>query len=197
MEHQAPSQRLRPHVLLLTGFPGVGKTTVIRKVADRLTAKRRAGFFTEEIRVYGRRQGFRLVTFDGQERVIAHVDFSPTYRVSKYGVDVGAIDRMVEASLTLDPSVDIYLVDEIGKMECFSERFVGAMRTLLNADKIVVATVAQKGGGFISEVKQRDDIEIWSLTRDNRDGMPERVAGWISRQWKSRDGVTKLPSSAE
>src|SRR5512134_567631 len=62
-------------VLLLTGVPGIGKTTVIRRVADRLRGRRLAGFYTEEIRENGDRRGFRLAGFDGTERVIAHADF--------------------------------------------------------------------------------------------------------------------------
>ena len=45
--------------LLLTGVPGVGKTTVIRKVADALAARRVRGFLTREMRSRGRRVGFR------------------------------------------------------------------------------------------------------------------------------------------
>lgn len=79
-------------VLLLTGVPRIGKTTVIRRVADRLKEKRLGGFYTEEIRGHGGRRGFRLVGFDGTERIIAHVDFPKVHRVGKYGVDVEAID---------------------------------------------------------------------------------------------------------
>lgn len=167
------------HVLLLTGSPGIGKTTAIRKVAECLTDHCLGGFYTEEIRNHGKRQGFRLVTFGGQETVIAHVDFSKTQRISKYGVDVARIDAMVEHSLGLNRTVDVYLVDEIGKMECLSHRFIAAMRELLDSKKSVVATVAQKGRGFIAEVKQRKDADLWELTHNNRDEIPEQVVAWI------------------
>jgi nucleoside-triphosphatase len=123
--------RIRRSVLLLTGVPGIGKTTVIRRVAERLKGRKLGGFYTEEIREDGDRRGFRLVGFDGTERVIAHVSFPKARRVGKYGVDVGAIDEATEL-LADDPAVQVYLVDEIGKMECLSERFVAAVRTLLS-----------------------------------------------------------------
>jgi nucleoside-triphosphatase len=170
-----------PHVLLLTGSPGVGKTTLIRKIAVALSTQRLGGFYTEEIRRHGQRQGFRLVTFAGREAVIAHLDFSHAERVSKYGVDVAAIDTVVEEALAVEKSIDIYLVDEIGKMECLSGRFVAAMQVLLDAEKPVVATIAQKGGGFISEVKQRRDSELWKLTRTNRDSLPEKALTWLGK----------------
>ncbi len=77
--------------LLLTGRPGVGKTTVLRAVARLLAGAHLIGFYTEEIREAGERRGFRLVTFDGKEAILAHIDL-PFSRVSKYGVDVAVID---------------------------------------------------------------------------------------------------------
>jgi nucleoside-triphosphatase len=77
-----------PHVLLITGTPGIGKTTVIRRVAERVDAEGLRGFYTEEIRERRERRGFRLVSFDGTERIIANVDYPKRYRVGRYGVDV-------------------------------------------------------------------------------------------------------------
>jgi nucleoside-triphosphatase len=70
-------------VLLITGRPGAGKTTVIRKVAASLSSRHVAGFYTEEIRGRAGRQGFRAVTFDGETRVISHVDLGGPHRVGK------------------------------------------------------------------------------------------------------------------
>ena len=60
--------------LLLTGIPGVGKTTVLRKVAERLSGVELGGFLTDEIRVEGKRVGFAIETFDGDSATLAHVD---------------------------------------------------------------------------------------------------------------------------
>ena len=166
-------------MLLITGSPGSGKTTVIRKVAAALSGRRLGGFYTEEIRVRGERKGFRLATFDGQERVMAHVDFRGPQRVGRYGVDVPVIDQLADSALAVREAVDVYLVDEIGKMECMSSRFVAALGGLLDSRKPVVATIAQKGGGPIAEIKDRKDAELWEVTRANRDGMPQEVLAWL------------------
>jgi nucleoside-triphosphatase len=114
-----------------------------------LKGRKLGGFYTEEIRESGERRGFQLVGFDGTERVIAHIGFPKTHRVGKYGVDVGAIDEATEL-LADDPAVQLYLVDEIGKMECLSERFAAVMRTLLIGPKPVrrrsPSTVAGSSG---------------------------------------------------
>jgi nucleoside-triphosphatase len=173
--------REKPHVLLITGQPGIGKTTVIRRVADGLDAKELRGFYTEEIRQRGERRGFRLMSFDGATRVIAHVDFPKSCRVGKYGVNVQALDDAAPL-LHPDPEADVYLVDEIGKMECFSERFVAAMRALLSYGTPVVASVGARGDGFIAEVKRRPECELWEVTHANRDDFPARVVAWIDER---------------
>jgi nucleoside-triphosphatase len=167
---------------MVAGVPGVGKTTLLLRVASSLAARgtaRCSGFTTEEIRAGGRRQGFRIVPLSGPGRVMAHVDFRVPNRVGRYGVDVSAVDATAAATLALDPDVSLYLVDEIGKMECFSERFVQAVRALLDARKRVVATVARRGAGFIAEVKRRPDVELWEVTVRNRDSLVGSILAWI------------------
>jgi len=56
--------------LLLTGNPGVGKTTLIRALTERLEEVTCAGFYTEEKRQRGQRVGFRVITLDGQEETL-------------------------------------------------------------------------------------------------------------------------------
>ena len=166
-------------MLLLTGMPGIGKTTVIRKAAILLEGRRLGGFYTEEIREQGQRLGFRLVTFNGLQKIIAHVEFSAIHRVGKYGVDIAAIDESARIALALNEDTDLYLVDEIGKMECLSSGFIAAMRNLFKTDKPLVATIGKKGGGFIEEVKQRPDALIWEVTHKNRDVLPNRIVDWL------------------
>lgn len=177
----------RARCLLLTGVPGVGKTTVICRVAEAFSTHRLAGFYTEEIREKGTRQGFRLRGFDGSECVIAHVDFSSRYRVGKYGVDVAALDEVIERVLYPRSEIELILVDEIGKMECLSERFVLLMRELLKGETPVVATVGRKGEGFITEVKLRSGCPLWEITRANREAMPQQVVAML-QEWLPKSG---------
>jgi nucleoside-triphosphatase len=138
------------------------------------------GFHTEAIRARDRRLGFRLVGFDGTEQVIAHIDLAGPHRVGKYGVDVEALDASTPL-ITPDAAAEVYLVDEIGKMECLSLRLVAAMRTLFDGAIPVVATVALKGGGFIAEAKRKPGSAIWEVTRENRDALPARILTWLAK----------------
>ncbi len=106
-------------VYLLTGRPGTGKTSLIKEAVARYRS-RAGGFYTEEIRSQGTRLGFKLVTLDGQEAVLSHVGIQSPYRVGKYGVDVGSLERVGVATLRQAVKErDLIVVDEIGKMELF------------------------------------------------------------------------------
>ncbi len=167
------------HVLWLTGAPGVGKTTVIQRVAEELPNQSLGGFCTEEIRHGDIRQGFRLEGFRGGSAVMAHVEFPKRYRVGRYGVDVGAIDELSRTALSREPPADIYLVDEVGKMECMSTRFIRALRALLDGRCTIVGTIARTGGGPVADLKRWPGSTLWEVTRDNREEMPARVLAWL------------------
>jgi nucleoside-triphosphatase len=164
--------------LLLTGRPGIGKTTAIRRVANALAGERIAGFYTEEQRSRGSRTGFQIVTLDGRSRPMAGIDIRSPQRVGKYGVDVTVIDAVAETALAPE-AAEVFLVDEIGKMECASRSFVAAVRRLLAADRVVVASVALKGDGLIAEVKRLPGIDLREVTAQNREHLPEELIGWV------------------
>lgn len=173
-------RRAMPHALLLTGTPGVGKTTVVVRVVERLPDHRIKGFVTEEIRDRrGRREGFLARPFGGDEVTMASVGRRGPPRVGRYGVDVEALDGLTERYLGQAEDTDLYVVDEIGKMECFSRSFIRAMRRLLDGPTPLVATVGLRGRGLVADAKTWPGTELWQVTRENRDEMPDRVLLWL------------------
>jgi nucleoside-triphosphatase len=170
---------VRTSNLLITGRPGVGKTTVLVDAVRRLEDVRLAGLVTGEIREAGRRMGFAAETLTGDRRVMAHVEIASPHRVGRYGVDVAAIDDVVELALAEEPAADAFVIDEIGKMELFSARFVAAMERLLADPRPLVASIAQRGPGLIAEARRRPDAELWGVDVGNRDAMPGEVETWV------------------
>lgn len=167
--------------ILLTGPPGCGKTTAIVKTAHLLHDLRVSGFHTEEIREDHERVGFRIVTFSGEKGILAHRSFTGGPRVSRYVVDVQGFERL--ALPAIDPALggsaskaDAFIIDEIGKMECYSRAFQDAIRRLLDSPKPVLATIALKGSGIIAEIKSREDVELISISAANRDSLPAELA---------------------
>jgi nucleoside-triphosphatase len=166
-------------ILLVTGVSGVGKTTLMVRLLAALRNRRVGGFTTQDIREGGRRVGFRIIPHRGTERIMAHVARCGSPRVGRYGIDVNAIDEVARQSLALDPAIDVYLLDEIGKMECYSQEFCRNMSELLDSNKTVVATISRHGGGFIAAVRGRPDAELWEVTPANRDPLLERLLAWL------------------
>jgi nucleoside-triphosphatase len=167
--------------LFLTGRPGVGKTTVIKGIVETL-GEETDGFYTEEIREAGKRQGFRLVSLRGEQVTMAHVRLRVRGRprVGRYGVDVAAIEQVGVAALERAMvQKRIVIIDEIGKMELFSQIFKRVVLAAMDGRAPVIATVMAHPQPWVDTLKGRPDVTLWDVKVENRDEMPARVLGWL------------------
>lgn len=175
-------------ILLITGRPGVGKTTLIRKLAG-LLGRRAAGFYTEEIRESGERVGFRLVTLDGRTAVFAHVGWAghATHRVGRYGVDLDVLDRIgVQALRQGVKRRRVILVDEIGKMELASDAFRTAMEEAASGAAPMVAAITVAPHPWAEAFRRRPDVTLCEITPANRDQVLDAAHAWLRARsvWK-------------
>jgi nucleoside-triphosphatase len=164
--------------ILLTGPPQCGKTTVVQKVVARWPG-RASGFYTREVRQHGTRLGFEIVTLAGATALLSHVDFPGPHRVGKYGVNLDNFHRVALPALAAIPGVDLVVVDEVGKMECLSARFVTAIESLWRQPVPLLVTVAEKGGGYIAVIKEKPGKILITVTPGNRDELPDRILGLL------------------
>ena len=172
--------------ILLTGLPGVGKTTIIKQLAHSLASHQPDGFFTQEIRENGIRKGFELVTLDGRRQLLSHVSIPGPHRVGRYGVDLTGFEKLLETlDLRHSPS-QLVILDEIGQMECLSPRFIEEVEALLDSSKMVVATVGLKGGGFPATVRSRPDCQVVTVTLSNRSTLFSTILPEITTILSSR-----------
>ena len=155
--------------ILLTGRPGCGKTTLIRKVISRFPGPM-AGFYTQEIRFAGVRAGFELLTLDGQRAVMAHVDIRSSHRVGKYGVYIGVLDELAVPALYqgLDEN-GLLIIDEIGPMEILSHHFRQAVMDVLQSPVRVLGSIVRRSIPFTDAIKSRPNIELIDVRLDNRE----------------------------
>jgi nucleoside-triphosphatase len=179
--------------LLLTGKPGTGKTALIKKALTR-TAIRAGGFYTEEIRTGGVREGFRIVTLDGQEAVFAHVSGSGPHQVSKYKVDTSVLDAVdvsaLERALQED---DLIVIDEIGKMELLSPEFQKAVKEIIKSGKKLLGTIMFSPHPFADQIKGRPNVEVLSVTKDSQPQVMKRILAWLSGRSFNRNSNPGIP----
>jgi len=166
-------------VYLLTGRPGTGKTSLIKQAVTEIAGKA-GGFYTEEIRNQGIRQGFRLVTLDGQSTILAHIEIQSPYRVGKYGVDIDGLDRVgVSALRRAAQQRELVVVDEIGKMELFSANFREVVLHIIDSGRQLLGTIMLNPNPWADEIKRRPQVNLVPVTRTNYHQVLAGLRHWL------------------
>jgi nucleoside-triphosphatase len=161
--------------ILLTGSPGCGKTTAIKRILAQLS-RPAGGFYTEEVREGGTRNGFKIVTLDGREGMLAHVNIQSSARIGRYGVDTRVVDSIAVDSIRHALAEKrLVVIDEIGPMEIFSGAFCQAVMDALASDSVVLGTIVKRRNMFADKIKALPNITLIEVTTVNRDRMVHEI----------------------
>jgi len=171
-------------VILLTGRPGVGKTTAIKSIVSLLGGQA-AGFYTREIRARSQRTGFEIVTLDGRRAWLASrsetVIFKEELPFGKYRVNLRAIDSVAVPALKRALQAGrIIIIDEIGPMEMASELFCQTVKAILAGEAPVVGTIARRPHPFADQVRRHPRVRLKPITLTNREQIPEQIVTKLS-----------------
>ena len=166
----------------ITGMPSVGKTQTLIKIIESLEERgyNVEGMVTEPILEKKKRVGFYVVDWQTREKeVFAHIDIDSKDKVGRYGIDIGALEKVgipaIEKAIN-DKEIDIIIIDEIGKMEMLSERFCEVVIDTLDSDKPMIVTLHKKSRSpLLQDVRRRDDIRILEVTPVNRNLLPYKI----------------------
>ena len=165
-------------------MPGCGKTTLIKKIVCKLNQPV-SGFFTNEIRQYGRRVGFEVKTFGQPVRqgVLSLIDISSKYRVGQYYVDIEAFESIVLPEIQLGLQMNnLLVIDEIGKMELLSSRFKDMLITIFDNKKTLLATISYKPQPFCDRLKSHADVDLIVVDKSNRDKLADVIEMRLDKQ---------------
>ena len=169
--------------ILITGPPGCGKSTLIIRVSEKIGVRAR-GFTTAEMRsAAGVREGFKITTLSGAEGVLARKDLREGPRVGSYRVnlkdleDIGAAE--LEAAID-DPDARLIVIDEIARMELFSQRFRHALERALDSAKPLLGTLQARRDPFLDEVRARPDVLVVRIERQKLDEAERLVSADVA-----------------
>lgn len=196
---------------LVTGQPGCGKTTAVKRLAAELAevGVRLRGFVTEEVLSGGSRVGFDVVTFpDGQRGVLSRKG-GPSHqpRTGAYSVDVRSFEALALPTLQDDGRGDdehvVYVLDEIGRMELHSDAFATTVEQLLvRGVRLLGAITAPIYGHrvpFCDRVSASKGVAVQRLTSKIREAAVQQLCSSLLQRWgvAASSGGKRQPTADE
>jgi nucleoside-triphosphatase THEP1 len=166
--------------IMISGMPGVGKTTLLKAILSRLSLSA-GGFISEEIREGGERVGFSLKTLDGRTGILAHKNIPSAHRFGKYYINLDDLEKIAVQSIEDAIShKELIVIDEIGRMELFSSSFRYAVIKALDSPKPLLATLHRGDDPFLKSIRQREDTIVFWLTPNNREEVLGKILSLLS-----------------
>jgi nucleoside-triphosphatase len=178
-------------LILITGRPGIGKTTILTRVIDRLKSDgyNVGGFTSAELRVNGVRVGFKIKDLStGESDILAHIDLRGGPSLGKYHVNLNSLSNIGSSSIVRAlENADIIAVDEVGPMELFSNAFRTALKGAVDSKKPMLCTLhANARDPIIEYIKSREDSILFEVTLNNRERLHEKLVALLHSILKSK-----------
>ena len=170
-----------PKNVLIAGAPGIGKTKLINHLLRDLSPLLIRGFHKEAIKENEILKGFRIITFKFEELILAHIHIEGPDRYQAFGLNLDGFDKIVENQLSINNPVELFMVDEVGPMECISKKFRHKFIEILDSEIPVIATLTSMEILGTLDIKKRKDISLLKMTHSNRNSMWKNVLVEISK----------------
>lgn len=185
--------------LLIVGRPGVGKTTLMKRLTQALRGGPIDGFLTEELREHEQRTGFWLSSLDGRQVLLAHrrlLEEGP--RIGPYRVNVQVLEQVAVPIIQRGMrQAFVLFLDELGKMELCSRVFEAAVQAAFDRGPSIVATVGLAPIPFLNALKRRKDVELIPLSSANRAAVEEELTARLQALCAEDEAVRALQRQAD
>ena len=167
-------------IWLVTGSPGVGKSTVVSKVVLKLKSAGIivGGCTTSEKRAGGARVGFEIRDLSsGRTGDLASARSKIGPRVGRYRVNLTDLANIGGVALEAASShSELIVVDEVGPMELVSPEFRKGVRRCIDSGKPMLAVVHERlEDDLLNELRVRAKAII-ALTVENREAAVDELS---------------------
>lgn len=174
--------------ILLSGPPGVGKSTLLRKLYAGIPSDDVAAILSGEIRVDGHRQGFTIQSDRGAAGILASPELPGEPRFGtvmpngqrRLGLSLTHLEAVVcrEIELRL-PQVRVVILDEIGPMQAESARFRHLVERLITSTVFVVASIGLQDHDWLASLRNDPRFPLLEVSRRNRDLVAVLLSSYI------------------
>ncbi|MEM2210609.1 MAG: NTPase [Nitrososphaerales archaeon] len=176
-------------VWLITGEPGVGKTTTLLKVISLIKSQgfTIGGVISKELRSKGVRFGFELIDVNsGRKGILASTSQNVGPRFGRYRVNLKDLAEIGANALKWAmKNSDVIVCDEIGPMELFSPEFKRAVSEVVKCGKPVIGVIHKRmKNDLLNELRSAPYCELIEVTYENRDKLSEIIANKVLTQLK-------------
>jgi nucleoside-triphosphatase len=157
-----------PQNYFISGDPKSGKTTLLKNLVAELrrSGLKVGGFISPDERHSGTRTAFFVMDVEsGKRDVLASVDGDGP-KVSKYHVDIKSFEGIAVPPMDKVDGYDVFVIDEIGRMEMLSARFARFLDKVLESRTPLIATIHREYVGSYGA-----SGEVLTLTSDNRNAV--------------------------
>jgi nucleoside-triphosphatase len=163
-------------IIVLTGAPGVGKTTAVMRAARALNDRglNVGGIVSRELRTNNNmRIGFEFIDLiTNDTNVLASITGNGP-KVGKYFVNLAGCRFAAERLDAAAKNCDVIICDEIGPMELKSREFIDSVKNLLDVDKKTIVVVHQRLQHPLTEQFRKKSSLLISLDLANREKVNE------------------------